>query len=57
MRARPKRATLGYLDARGQRLRQVGEQSRHFGAGLEAVLGRELAPLGLGEETALGNAN
>ena len=48
-RLRPERAALRDLDRRGERLRQVGEQRRHLGAGLEAVLGRELAALGLGD--------
>src|SRR6202030_1183099 len=40
--ARPVQATLGDLDRRGDRLRQIGEQRRHLGAALEAVLRREL---------------
>ena len=44
------------LDGRRQRLRQIGEQRRHFGAALEPVLGRELAALAVGEQAALGDA-
>ncbi len=40
-------ATLGDLDGVGDRLRQIGEQFAHFGAALEAVLGVELAAVGL----------
>ena len=50
-------AALRDLDRRGERLRQVGEQRRHLGAGLEAVLGRELAAVGLRDEAALGDAD
>ena len=49
-RHRPERAALGDLDRGGQRLRNVGEQHRHFGAGLEAVIGRELLAIGLGDQ-------
>ena len=55
-RARPERAALRDLDACRQRLRQIGEQRRHLGAALEAVLRRELAAIGVGDEPALGDA-
>ena len=55
-RLRPERAALGDLDRRGQRLRQVGEQHRHLGAGLEAMIGRELLAVGLGDQLAAGDA-
>ena len=55
-RLRPERAALGDLDRRGQRLRNVGEQHRHLGAGLEAVIGRELLAIGLGDQPAAGDA-
>ena len=54
--ARAEGATLRDLDRRGQGLRQIGEQRRHFGAGLEAVLHRQLPPLGVGNELAFGDA-
>ncbi len=47
--ARPEGAALRDLDRRGERLRQVGEQRRHLGAGLEAMLRRELAAVALGQ--------
>ena len=47
----------GDLDGRGERLRQIGEQRRHLGAALEAVLGRELAAVGLGDQPAFGDAD
>ena len=50
------RAALGDLDGRGERLRQIGEQRHHLGAGLEAVLDGELAPVGLAEHAPLGDA-
>ena len=56
-RARAERAALRDLDGRGERLGQIGEQRRHLGARLEIVLGRELAPLGFGDEASFGNAN
>ena len=55
-RARAEGAAFGDLDRRRQRLRQIGEQRRHFGAALEAVLGRELAALAVGQQPALGDA-
>ena len=55
-RQRPVGAADGDLDAGLGRLGQVGEQSRHLGAGLEPVLGREAAPLGGREKRALGDA-
>ena len=55
-RHRPERAALGDLDRRGQRLRNVGEQHRHFGAGLEAMIRRELLAIGLGDQPAAGDA-
>ncbi len=56
-RARPEGAALRDLDRVLERLGQIGEQRRHLGAGLEAVLGRELAALGLGDQLALGDAD
>ncbi len=53
---RPERAALGDLDGCRERFRQIGEQRRHFGAGLEAVLGRQLAAVGIGDELAFGDA-
>ena len=55
-RHRPERAALGDLHRRGQRLRNVGEQHRHLGAGLEAVIGRELLALGLRDQPPAGDA-
>lgn len=49
-RHRPERAALGDLHRRGQRLRNVGEQHRHLGARLEAMIRRELLALGLGDQ-------
>ena len=54
--ARTKGATLRDLDRGRQSLRQIGEQRRHFGARLEAVLHRQLPPLGVGHELAFGDA-
>ena len=54
--ARAEGTTLRDLDGRGQGLRQIGEQRRHFGAGLEAVLHRQLPPLGVGDQLAFGDA-
>ena len=55
-RHRAERAALGDLDRRCQRLRDVGKQHRHFGAGLEAVIGRQLLAVGLGDQTPAGDA-
>ena len=44
------------LDGRRERLGQIGEQRRHFGAGLEAVLRRELAAVAVGDQPAFGDA-
>ena len=55
-RARPKGAALGDLDGRRERLGQIGEQCRHFRAGLEAVLRRQLAALAVGDQPAFGDA-
>ena len=55
-RPRSKGAAFGNLNARRQRLRQIGEQRRHFRAALEAMLGGELAALAFGDEPALGDA-
>ena len=49
-------ATLGDLHGRGQRLRQVGEQLRHLGAALEAMLRSELAAVAVGYQLAFGDA-
>ncbi|VCU09306.1 hypothetical protein RHODGE_RHODGE_02480 [Rhodoplanes serenus] len=54
--ARAIRAAPGDLDRRRQRLGEIGEQRRHLGPRLEAVLGGEMAPLGLGEQPPLGDA-
>ena len=54
-RARPVGAALRNLDGGRDRFRQVGEHLRHLGAGLEAVLGRELAALGVGDHPSLGD--
>ena len=53
---RTERATLGDLDRRGQRLRKVGEQHGHFGAGLEAVVGGELIAVGFGDQPTASDA-
>ena len=55
-RARPETAALRDLHRRGERLRQIGEQLRHFGAGLEPVFRSEMAALSLREQPALGDA-
>ena len=55
-RHRPERTALGDLDGGGQRLRNVGKQDRHFGAGLETVIGRQLLAIGLGDQAAAGDA-
>ena len=52
----PERAALGDLDGGGQRLRHVGEQHRHFGAGLEAMIRGQLIAVGLGDQTPAGDA-
>ena len=54
-RHRPERTTLGDLDGGSQRFRNVGKQDRHFGAGLEAVVGRQLFAIGLGDQAAAGD--
>ena len=55
-RHRPERAAFGDLDRRGQRFRNVGKQHRHLGAGLEAVIGRQLIAVGLGDQPSAGDA-
>ncbi len=40
----------------GQRLRQIGEQHRHFGAGLETVVGGQLLAIGFGDQASAGDA-
>ena len=45
------------LDGRGQRLRQIGEQRRHLGAALEAMLGIELAAVAFRQHAAFGDAD
>ena len=52
---RPIGAALRDLHRRGQRLGQIGEQHRHLGAGLEAVVGSKLEPIGLGDQLAGGD--
>ncbi len=51
-----KRATLGDFDGGGQRLRDVGEQHRHFGAGLEAMIRGQLTAVGFGDQPSAGDA-
>ena len=55
-RLRAERAALRDLDRGGQRFRNVGEQHRHLGAGLETMIGRELLAIGLGDQLAAGDA-
>ena len=55
-RHRPERAALGDLDGGRQRFGNVGKQHRHLGAGLEAVIWRQLLAVGLGDQPAAGNA-
>ena len=50
------RTALGDLDGGGQGLRHVGKQHRHFGAGLEAVIGGQLIAIGFGNQTPAGDA-
>ncbi len=57
MRARPIGTTLRDLDRGGERFRQIGKQRGHLRAGLEAMLGRELTPVGLNQQAALGDAD
>ena len=45
------------FDGRGDRLGQVGKEASHLRAGLEAMLGRELAPIGFGYEAPLSDAD
>ena len=44
------------LDGVGGSLRQIGEERQHLGPGLEAVLGGDLATVGLGDQRAIGDA-
>ena len=57
LHARPERAAPRDLDRRGDRLGQVGKQLDHLRAGLEAVLGGELAPVGLDHQPPFGDAD
>ncbi len=57
LHGRAEGAALGDLDGIGERFRQIGEQLAHFGAGLEAMLGVELAAVGLRDEAAFGDAD
>ena len=57
LRPRPKGATLRDFNGGCERLWQIREQRRHLGAGLEPVLGRELAAVGLDHEPALRDAD
>ena len=57
LHARPEGAALRDLDRRGDGLGKVREQLCHFRAGLEPVLGRELAPVGLDHEPPFGDAD
>ena len=50
-------AALGNLHGGGHRLRQIGKQLNHFAAGLEAMLRGELAPVGLRNDAAFGDAD
>ena len=54
--ARAEGAALRDFDRRRQRLRQIGEQRGHFGAGFQTMLRRELPALAVGDEPALGDA-
>ena len=54
-RPRPVGAAPRNLDRGSERFRQVGKQRRHFGAGLEPVLGGELAAVGVGDQPSLGD--
>ena len=54
-RARPVGAALRDLDGGRDRFRQVGKHLRHLGAALEAMLGGELTPIGIGDQPALGD--
>ena len=54
-RARPIGAAPRNLDGGSDRFRQVGKHRRHFGAGLEPVLGGELAAVGVGDQPAFGD--
>ena len=55
--ARPVGAAARDLDRAVGCLRQVGEQGQHLRPRLEAVLGRELPPLALADNRALGDAD
>ena len=55
-RGRAERAALGDLDRGGQRFRNIGEQHRHFRAGLEAMIRGQLIAVGFGDETSAGDA-
>ena len=55
-RQRPEGAAQRDLDAVVERLRQIGEQRAHFGAGLEAMLGRQAAAVGGADQRAFGDA-
>ena len=57
MRVRAERTALGNFHRTGERLRQIGEQFAHLGAGLEAMFGGELAAVALRDEAAFGDAN
>ncbi len=48
-RTRPERAALGDLDRVLNRLRQIGEQRRHFALRLEVMIGREATPVVFGD--------
>ncbi len=56
LHARPEGTALGNLDGGRKRLGQVGEQSRHLGPALEAMLRRQLAALAIGDQLAVGDA-
>ena len=57
LRLRPERTSLRDLHRRCQRFGQIGEAGSHFGAGLEAMRRRELAPFGVGDKLAFRNAD
>ena len=56
-RQRTERAAPGDLDGIGRRFRQVGEQSHHVPAALEAMLGRQPVPVVVADDLALGDAD
>ena len=55
-RRRTERTALCDFDGGGQRFRNVRKQHRHFRAGLEAVIGRQLLAIGLCHQPPAGDA-